>query len=139
MGGYAALSLMRRRPDLVGALALVDTRASADDDAGRAKRDEARRRRDVGAAAIADAMVPRLLSADSPEAARPGRARAPHHPATEGRDDRRRADRDAGPARLTAALASIAVPTLVVVGDQDALTPPADSEAMAAAVPGARW
>jgi len=36
------------------------------------------------------------------------------------------------------ALASIAVPTLVVVGDQDALTPPADSEAMAAAVPGAR-
>ncbi|HEU5249275.1 MAG TPA: alpha/beta fold hydrolase, partial [Thermoanaerobaculia bacterium] len=28
--------------------------------------------------------------------------------------------------------------TLVVVGEQDALAPPADSEAMAAAIPGAR-
>src|SRR6187549_2524864 len=66
MGGYAALALMRRRPDLVGALALVDTRATPDDDAGRAKRDEAAASaRAGGAAAIADGMVPRLLSAES--------------------------------------------------------------------------
>jgi pimeloyl-ACP methyl ester carboxylesterase len=35
-------------------------------------------------------------------------------------------------------LSQIAVPTLVIVGERDALTPPADSEAMAAAIPGAR-
>src|ERR1700704_4390778 len=32
MGGYAALSLMERPPEGLKALALVDTRASADDD-----------------------------------------------------------------------------------------------------------
>jgi 3-oxoadipate enol-lactonase len=35
-------------------------------------------------------------------------------------------------------LPQIAVPTLIIVGERDALTPPADSEAMAAAIPGAR-
>src|SRR5437762_12151428 len=40
MGGYAALALALRGPTTLGALALVDTRAGADDEAGRAKRDE---------------------------------------------------------------------------------------------------
>src|SRR5215471_19993579 len=40
MGGYATLALLDRRPERLGAVALVDTRASADDDAGRAKREE---------------------------------------------------------------------------------------------------
>jgi pimeloyl-ACP methyl ester carboxylesterase len=35
-------------------------------------------------------------------------------------------------------LPRIAVPTLVVVGELDALTPPSDSEALAEAIPGAR-
>jgi pimeloyl-ACP methyl ester carboxylesterase len=35
-------------------------------------------------------------------------------------------------------LADVAVPTLVVVGSQDVLTPPADSERTSAAIPGAR-
>ena len=35
-------------------------------------------------------------------------------------------------------LAAIAVPTLVLVGDQDVLTPPARSEALVAAIPDAR-
>jgi pimeloyl-ACP methyl ester carboxylesterase len=35
-------------------------------------------------------------------------------------------------------LSGIRIPTLVLVGEEDALTPPADSEAMAAAIPGAR-
>ena len=139
MGGYAALSLMRRRPALVAALALVDTRASADDDAGRAKRDEAAETaRTSGAAAIADAMVPRLLSADSQKQRdlleRVRRIILRQKVETIVAELAAMRDRpDSRPA-----LASIAVPTLVVVGDQDALTPPTDSEAMAAAVPGAR-
>jgi len=35
-------------------------------------------------------------------------------------------------------LREISIPTLVLVGERDALTPPADSEAMAATIPGAR-
>ena len=35
-------------------------------------------------------------------------------------------------------LAEVRVPTLVLVGAEDVLTPPAESEAMAAAIPGAR-
>src|SRR5215471_2605008 len=40
MGGYVALALLKRRQQGVSALALVDTRAVADDEATRAKRDE---------------------------------------------------------------------------------------------------
>ena len=38
----------------------------------------------------------------------------------------------------TALLPGIAVPVLVVAGEEDALIPPAESEAMAAALPNAR-
>jgi pimeloyl-ACP methyl ester carboxylesterase len=38
----------------------------------------------------------------------------------------------------TPTLATIACPTLVIVGEQDALTPPSESEKMAAAVKGAK-
>jgi len=39
-GGYITMALLKRRPEKIRALALVDTRASADDEAGRRKRDE---------------------------------------------------------------------------------------------------
>ena len=39
MGGYVALGLARRRPDLVDALALVDTKATADSEPVRVKRE----------------------------------------------------------------------------------------------------
>jgi pimeloyl-ACP methyl ester carboxylesterase len=38
MGGYVALSVLERHPDLVAGLGLLDTRATADDDAARARR-----------------------------------------------------------------------------------------------------
>ncbi|HEX4441413.1 MAG TPA: alpha/beta fold hydrolase [Thermoanaerobaculia bacterium] len=139
MGGYAALSVMRRRPELVAALALVDSRATPDDEAGRAKRDEAAQAaRSGGAAAIADDMVPRLLSVDSQkqrdlvERVR----RIILRQKVETIVAEIGAMRDRPDSRLV--LPSISVPTLAVVGDQDALTPPPDSEVIAASVPGAR-
>lgn len=139
MGGYAALALVERRPEGLKALALVDTRAPADDEGGKAKRDEAIATvRSAGVPAIADAMLPRLLDPAS------------LHNRDLGDRVRRimlRQSKETLEADLTAMrerpdstplLAGISIPTLVVVGDHDALTPPPDSQAMADAIPGAR-
>jgi pimeloyl-ACP methyl ester carboxylesterase len=139
MGGYVALELARRAPERLRALALVDTRASADDDAGRAKRDEAIATvRSAGVPAIAQAMLPRLLSERSLArrelVERVERIMNRQKPETvEGDLTAMRNRPDARPS-----LSGIRIPTLVLVGEEDALTPPADSEAMAAAIPGAR-
>ena len=139
MGGYAALALARRRPEHLAALALVDTRAQPDDEAGRAKRDEAISTvRSAGVAPIADAMVPKLLSPASVGnrdlVERVRRIILRQKPETVEADLSALRDRaDSRPA-----LATVGVSTLVVVGAEDALTPPADSEAIASAIPGAR-
>jgi 3-oxoadipate enol-lactonase len=139
MGGYAALALARRRPERLAALALVDTRAQPDDEAGRAKRDESiAALRSGGVAPIADAMVPKLLAPASAGnrdlVDRVRRIILRQKPETLEADLAAMRDRaDARPA-----LSGIAIPTLVVVGSEDALTPPSDAEAMAAAIPGAR-
>lgn len=44
MGGYVALSMVERHPDLVAGLGLLDTKATADDDDARARRLEIARR-----------------------------------------------------------------------------------------------
>jgi len=139
MGGYVALAVARRGHPALGALALVDTRASADDAAGKAKRDEAIATvRAQGAGAIADAMLPRLATeaslARGDLAERIRRIMLRQKPETIEGD--LAAMRDRPDSRD--ALSGISVPTLVVVGEADALTPPADSDAMAAAIPGAR-
>lgn len=139
MGGYVALSLYRRVPERFAGLLLADTRAEADSDGSRANR---RRLIDVagasGASAIADEMLPTLLG-DTTAATQPTLA------------DRVRALILSNPvatiqaalgammtrADSTSLLTSISVPTLVVVGSEDRLTPPALSVAMAAAIPGA--
>ncbi len=139
MGGYAALALARRRPAKLAALALVDTRAAADDEAGRATRDGAiSTLRSAGVAAIADAMVGKLLTpaslANADLVERVRRIMLRQKPETVEADLAALRDRpDARPG-----LASIAIPTLAVVGAQDAITPPADAQAMVDAIPGAR-
>jgi pimeloyl-ACP methyl ester carboxylesterase len=139
MGGYVALALVRRRPARLAALALVDTRASADDDVGKAKRDEAIATvRSAGVAPIAEAMVPRLLAsyalsnADLVE--RVKRIMLRQKPETVAAD--LAAMRDRPDSRD--ALPGITIPTLVVVGDADTLTPASDSRAMVDRIAGSR-
>lgn len=138
-GGYIALALMKRRPDKVRALALVDTRASADDAAGKAKRDETIAAvRESGVAPLVESMPAKLLSPESVGRAdlleRVQRIISRQKPETVEADLVAMRDRpDSIPF-----LPEIAVPALVVVGDRDVLTPPADSEVMAAAIPNAR-
>lgn len=138
MGGYVAFEFLRRYRPRVRALLLTDTRAPADSAQGRAGRESAMAdARHRGAAFIADQMLPKLLAAGAPPALR----------------DRVRAMMAAAPVPgLVGALAAMrdrpdstpllptlaGLPTLVVVGAEDALTPPRDAEALARGIPGAR-
>ncbi len=140
MGGYVALALWRRHPGRVRALVLADTRATADDDAQRAKRVElAGVARAEGSAAVADQQLPGALgkTTRASDPARVAGLRALMAGASVegivGALDAMRERPDSTPT-----LAGITVPTLVVVGTEDVLTPPKDARALAAGIPGAR-
>jgi 3-oxoadipate enol-lactonase len=140
MGGYVAFRLHALAPDRVEGLVLADTRAGADDEAGRRKRtDQAARARSEGIGWMPDAMVPALLG-ETTRRERPEvvdhvrRLIAQAHPEGVARAleaMRQRPD-------STPALAGIGVPTLVVVGEEDTLTPPGESRHIADGIPGAR-
>ncbi len=140
MGGYAALAMVRRHPERIRALVLADTRAGADSPEGRASRAaQAEKVRREGAAAIADAVLPKLLGTTShrerPElVARVRRI-------IEANPPRGITDALAGLAARadsTPTLREIRVPTLVVVGEEDAITPLPESEALQRGIAGSR-
>jgi 3-oxoadipate enol-lactonase len=137
MGGYVAFELYRHAPELFRALVLADTRAEADTQDARANRTRMIALAGTeGTAAIADEMVPKLL----------GETTRRSQPAIEARV--RSMVLANQPSSIQAALRAmmtrhdstpllrtIAVPTLIVVGEEDTLTPPAASGSMAAAIP----
>lgn len=141
MGGYVLFDVLRRYRDRVRALVLADTRAEADDAAGKRARDEMMAvAKSEGQAGIAQRMLPKLLSAMTVET----------QPEVE-RQVREMIQRASVPGIVAALeamkerpdsrplLGEISVPTLVIVGADDALTPPPLSRAMADAIPGARY
>ena len=140
MGGYAALAMVRRHPERIRALVLADTRAGADSPEARANRAaQAEKVRREGAAAIADAVLPKLLGATShrerPELVARVRRTIEANP------PRGIADALAGLAARadsTPTLREIRVPTLVVVGEEDTITPLADAEALQRGIAGSR-
>jgi pimeloyl-ACP methyl ester carboxylesterase len=136
MGGYVALEAWRRHAPRIGALALVDTRATPDDDEARAGRlaTAAKVAKD-GSVVVADAMLPKLFAPAAPEALR----RATHAAMAAAPSAGVAAALHAMASRAdsTATLPTIRVPTLVLVGKDDAITPVRDAEAMASAVAGA--
>jgi 3-oxoadipate enol-lactonase len=140
MGGYAALALLRRRPEAVRALALVDSRAGADDAAGREKRDQAISDvRARGSAAAADAMIDKLLSAEArgrgDMVERVRRMILRQKPETLESDLTAMRDR----ADQSDLLPEIRISTLVLAGEADAITPPGPAREMAASIPGAEF
>ena len=140
MGGYAALAFARRHPGRLSGLVLVDTRAGADTPEAREGRvATANRVLAEGALVVADAMVPKLLGA-STQRDRPDLA-ARVREVILGNAPRGIADALLGlgaRADSTPTLGQIRVPTLIVCGEEDVLTPPAESEAMAKAIAGSR-
>jgi 3-oxoadipate enol-lactonase len=134
MGGYIALAFARRYPDRLAGLILADTRATGD--SAEAKAGRARSIAQVetqGVAALAEALLPRLLTERAaPEIRERARRIASEQP-PEGVIAALSAMRDR--ADETPVLAGLAVPALVLVGSDDALTPPSEAKRMAEALP----
>jgi pimeloyl-ACP methyl ester carboxylesterase len=141
MGGYVALSAVVRYPDRFRALMLFDTRASADSpEAARNREALASQVEESGSTvAVVDGMLPKLFSpitrerrAQVIEAIHEEMVRiTPRAVAGALRGMAARPDRSAELPRLT-------LPTLIMVGEDDVITPPAESRAMAQAIPNAQ-
>ncbi len=137
MGGYVAFELWSRAKDRVGALVLCDTRATPDTpDARKGREATAHAVEDDGIGVLAERMIPNLVTPAAPEALK----RDLEKMITENSADGAAAALRAMAQRrdFTGALKEIACPALVVVGDHDTLTPPAEAQAMAKEIPGAR-
>ena len=140
MGGYIAFAFWRRHRARVRALVLADTRPGADSPEGRQKRaDMIAMARERGSSAVADAMMPAMVGQSTrdknPEvvdAVYQMLASAP----TAGIIGALEAMMNRPDSAPT--LKTIDVPTLIVVGDEDTLTPPKESEGMHGAIRGSR-
>lgn len=140
MGGYVSFAFWRRHRGRVRALVLADTRATADDEPSRERRRQViELARAQGSEAVADRQVTGLL----------GRTTREKHPdlVTSVRRILASASVEgiigASEAMIarpdsSATLATIEVPTLIVVGDEDAITPTRDARAMHTGIPGSR-
>jgi pimeloyl-ACP methyl ester carboxylesterase len=139
MGGYVAQEIMRQAPERVERLALVDTSARADTEAQRETRRELIRFSETGKF---KGVTPRLL----PNLIHPDHLQVPAI-ADVVMEMAERVGRDAFIRQQTAImgrkdgrpdLAAIRVPTLIVCGRQDKLTPLAVAEEMQAQVAGSK-
>ncbi|HSA56956.1 MAG TPA: alpha/beta fold hydrolase [Gemmatimonadaceae bacterium] len=140
MGGYIAFAFWRRHRRRVRALVLADTRPGPDSDEGKQKRrDLIALARERGSEAVADAMITGMVgkstrekNPDIVESVHGMLASAPE-PGVIGALEALMERPDS-----TSTLATIDVPTLIVVGDEDALTPVAEARAMHAGIRGSR-
>ena len=141
LGGYVALAFMRRHAERVSGLVLLDTTATSDSDQAREDRLKmAERVMAEGNGFVPEAMLPKLLGETSrehrlelvekvtalireqpPEAIAGAQRGMAARPAT------------------TDVLGSVRVPTLVVTGEEDAVTGPEVGRDLAAGIPGARF
>jgi len=138
MGGYVALAFAEAFPQALQGLVLVGTKSGADSpEAATARRTLASRVEKEGGGIVVDAMAPKMLSPDNQDAGMASAVRGfmlPTNPlgiigALLGMAERP----DKGPF-----LQQVRVPTLVVTGAADVIIPPAESAAMAEAIPGAQ-
>jgi pimeloyl-ACP methyl ester carboxylesterase len=140
MGGYIAFALWRRAPHRVNALVLADTRAGVDTPDTRQRRHELiALAHSEGAAAVVERQLVGLL----------GKSTREHQPDVE--ESVRAIGQSATVDGIVGALEAmlgrqdsvptlptINVPTLIVVGDEDVITPPKEARAMHAAIQGSR-
>jgi 3-oxoadipate enol-lactonase len=137
MGGYVCFAAWRLFRERVAGLILIDTRETADTEEGRKGRlDSIEKVKAQGTAPIVEAMLPKMLTPNAPAAMR-----------DRVREIMESVSADAAIAALRAMtsrqdssdlLPTIDVPTLIVVGEEDTITPVADAERMASNIRGSR-
>ncbi|RYG66711.1 alpha/beta fold hydrolase [bacterium] len=139
MGGYICFEIMRQAPERVVKLALLDTSARPDTPEQSVQR---RAMQNQGLNRDFERFLARVLTAilhpahQQDERLRDINVRMGM---TVGREGfARQTEAVIGRIDSRPSLANIAIPTLVLVGDRDPLTPPERSEEIAAAIPGAR-
>ncbi len=140
MGGYVALAFARRHPHRLRALILANTRAEPDDETAKANRNRLiEQARGQTAGEIFEPLLPRMLSPTTlshrPEVVDELRRIAAQQ-STEGIIAASQALRDRPDARPQ--LGQISVPTLVISGADDVITPPSVLQTLAQAIPTAR-
>jgi pimeloyl-ACP methyl ester carboxylesterase len=139
MGGYIALEIVRQAADRVARLALLDTGSRADTP-------EASAKRHANIALAQTGRFEEVIGPQFPLYVHPARANDAalkadylamcHDVGPEAYVRQQKAIMDRVDSRPS--LPTIRCPTLVLVGEQDAATPPALADEMAAAIPGAR-
>ena len=137
MGGYMSFAYERKYPTTLKALVLVDTKAEADTPEGKTGRNKMiETARTGGSKPIAATMLPKMISAESqqnrPQLVQQVNAIMEACPA-QTIEYALAAMRDRNDFRDC--LPSIAEPTLIIVGDNDPITPPAVAESMHKAIP----
>ena len=140
MGGYVALAMMRLAPRYIHALVLADTRPQADTPEGLENRKRmVQLARERGVAAVADEMVPKLVG-ETTRRERPDVVALVRALTLSSSVDGVIGALEAMKTRpdSTPLLASIHMPTLVIVGDEDGITPPGVAEAMQRAIAGSQ-
>jgi 3-oxoadipate enol-lactonase len=140
MGGYVAFAFWRAFPSRVLGFVLSDTRATADTKETRAGRYElAEKVNEQGAAAVRDALMPKLLSPatqrERPHVVEQVRSMIEVAP---GESLRQTLIGMAERPDSEPLLRMIAVPTLVLVGADDTITPPGDAQLIARGIRGSR-
>jgi 3-oxoadipate enol-lactonase len=140
MGGYVVLAFYKQFPSRVRSLILADTRAQADTEEGKQTRfQQAEKARAEGMASIADSMLPKLLTPET-VSKRPDLVKRIRDMMLKTKPEGAAgallgmAERD----DQTSLLAQISVPTLILVGREDSITPVADSEKMHREIDGSR-
>jgi 3-oxoadipate enol-lactonase len=140
MGGYITLRAAEKKPERFRGLVLCDTKSEADDDAGKLARAQAIKTVDLeGIDVYTSYIVPRCFSPD---------ASAENSPVYRHAIEDVKQQNPLGVkgcllamacrTDTTAFLSTISVPTLIIVGEKDALTPPASMGSMREKIAGAQ-
>jgi 3-oxoadipate enol-lactonase len=140
MGGYVALRAVEKNPERFNALILADTRSEADSNEAKLKRAGALKGVKTDLKAFAEGFVKAVFAPETFKT----------HP--QSIQKIRTIIESATPQGIcgsilalasrtdtTASLAKISIPTLVLVGEHDTLTPPSVALAMAKQIPGAEY
>jgi 3-oxoadipate enol-lactonase len=140
IGGYVLFEFWRRFRERISAIMLIDTRAQADNDEARANRlKSAAEVLERGTEELIDALIPKFMGATTvrnrPDLVASAKRMMMKMPAAAMAAVQR--GMAARPDSVLT-LASINVPALVVVGDEDTLTPPSDAQLMHREIAGSK-